>query len=122
LFATANPNWKYAALRRRPADVEFVWIWPPLAHVDPEKQAAEEQTRMASGTLSFDEACAAAGKNPDTQIKKLGEITKKWAAAGLAPPPWMTAGLQKLGLKLNPDGTLALIEGMKPAPPDAQQQ
>jgi hypothetical protein len=34
----------------------------------------------------------------------------------------MTAGLQKLGLKLNPDGTLALIEGMKPAPPDAQQQ
>jgi capsid protein len=79
LFATANPNWKYAALRRRPKDVEFLWIWPPLAHVDPEKQAAEEQTRMASGTLSFDEACAAAGKNPDTQIKKLGEIVKKFA-------------------------------------------
>jgi lambda family phage portal protein len=88
VYAAANPRWEHAAaLRKRPARVTYRWVWPVPPHVDPQKEAAAERTRMENGTLPYADACAANGYDEDEVIESRRRTNEKLKAAGLPPLP-----------------------------------
>ena len=44
-----------------PRTARLNWVWPAAPHVDPTREAEAEARRLASGTLSLTDACAAHG-------------------------------------------------------------
>lgn len=54
-----------------PAGVKYTWTWQPMPHVDPEKEARAERTRLENGTLTWFEAIAAGGRDPEAVLEQL---------------------------------------------------
>lgn len=74
-------------LPRRPADVKYVWIWPKQPHVDPKKEADAETARLANGTLTYQDACAANNQDWQTVIEQRRVANEALKKAGLPPLP-----------------------------------
>jgi capsid protein len=51
--------------------VNHAWTWPVQPHVDPTKEATAERTLLENGTISWEDAIAAHGQDPDVLIEKL---------------------------------------------------
>ena len=71
----------------KPPRVGISWTWPKLPHVDPQKEANGERTRLENGTLPFTDACAAHGLDEDMVIEKWQRTNQKLVAAGAEPIP-----------------------------------
>ena len=67
--------------------VERRWLWPKAPHVDPQKEAMAERTRLINGDMTYSELCAAHNKNADHIIAQRKSDNAKLKEAGLAPIP-----------------------------------
>lgn len=63
--------------------IKYVWTWPVPPHVDPQKEAKAEATRLASGTTTLTDALASHGTNLETHIAKAKRELKLLRDAGL---------------------------------------
>lgn len=75
------------ALRTKPKSVALHWQWNVPPHVDPQREAAAERTRMENGTLPFAAACAAAGTDEEAVFAAEARTNERRAARGLPPLP-----------------------------------
>jgi lambda family phage portal protein len=70
------------------------WIWDGPEHVDPEKEANAQETRLRNGMTSFDEECYRQGVDPDVRAENIAKSIQRFkqngiptpATWGLAPP------------------------------------
>jgi lambda family phage portal protein len=79
-------------LRNRPAAVQYQWTWPSRPHVDPTKEANAEATSLTTGTLTFQDALAARGRDIETHIEMMRRARTMFEEAGLPFPAWMSGG------------------------------
>lgn len=76
-----------ARLPKRPKNVKLIWTWPPQPHVDPEKEAAGLAIQLnETKTISFGEACAMLGRDPERVLEDIERWTKAFTEKGLVPP------------------------------------
>lgn len=59
--------------------------------MDAEKDAQDEETRMANGTLPYDQACARGGLEAEDNIKSIARIVKMFRDEDLPLPKWAQA-------------------------------
>jgi capsid protein len=52
------------------------WMWDGFAHVDPAKEASAQASRLASGTTTLQEECAAQGKDYEVVLRQRGHEEK----------------------------------------------
>jgi capsid protein len=88
LYAAANPDWKYAALARRPDDVELSFGWQPLVAVDADKDAQDEERRLQGGTLTYEDACDRNGGDQVNNIQSIARTIRMYKDAGVPLPAW----------------------------------
>lgn len=67
----------------RPPDVSYEWIWPPMPHVDPSKEAKAEHMRLDDKTTSRSRVCAGLGIDLETLIRELAREKKLFKKHGL---------------------------------------
>lgn len=73
-------------LKELPADCEFVWHWPKMPHVDPNKEANAAAVRLATGQSTLHDELAAIGVDYDHHLQTLAkEITEVAATGGIHP-------------------------------------
>lgn len=70
-----------------PGEIRREWNWPKRPHVDPQREANAERTRLENGTLTYTDALAAHGKDRDTTIATRQREREALEAAGLPPLP-----------------------------------
>lgn len=76
-----------------PEDFESVWLWAPMPHVDPQKEADAEARRLASLTMTLSDALAAQGKDFDEHVATLARERDALMAVGLPLPLPPTAAV-----------------------------
>jgi len=75
-----------------PEDYDFVfstdhsWMWDGFAHVDPAKESAAQASRLASGTTTLQDECAAQGKDYELVLRQLGHEARLKEKYGLGSP------------------------------------
>lgn len=89
LTALANPEWKYAALANPPDDLDYAFVWQPMVAVDADKDSQDEERRLGSGTLTFEDACAKQGLEQEQVIESTAETIRLFKKAGITVlPAW----------------------------------
>lgn len=68
----------------RPALPPTRWAFPRRRWVDPEKEAAGELAEILAGTLTWEDAVAARGEDPQAQMQTIADFQKKAKAMGMA--------------------------------------
>ena len=76
-------------LRRRPSEVLRVWTWPTIPLIDSLKESQAEDTSLRSRTLSWTDALASRGTNPETQVRQMKRERQLLVDAGLPLPAFM---------------------------------
>lgn len=71
-------------LPKRPPHVEYKWTWHAAASVDPIKDAKAEQQRLANGTTTLRDECAARGFDWEEVIVQRAREMEALQTAGLA--------------------------------------
>jgi lambda family phage portal protein len=71
----------------RPDDVVYDWTWPRPPHVDPQKEADATASKLATGTMAYQDALAEEGQTLDGMIAKRQRANEKLKAAELPPMP-----------------------------------
>lgn len=56
--------------------VDHSWMWDGFSHVDPAKEASAQASRLASGTTTLQEECAAQGKDYEVVLRQRGHEEK----------------------------------------------
>jgi capsid protein len=101
LSAAANPRWELAgAFRKPPRRIELSWVWKERPHVDRAKEATGERIELENGTLTFAEACAQNGLDEDAAIASRARTIKKFEAAGVPLPSFLSGQGVKSGADL----------------------
>jgi capsid protein len=85
----AEARFSYQALRKPPAKVSYQWTWPVRPHVDPLKEAAASEKRLATRQSSLTAELAESGTSVDRHIATLVSEKKKFEKAGLPLPAYM---------------------------------
>jgi len=73
-----------------PEDYDFdfstdhTWMWDGFSHVDPAKESSAQASRLASGTTTLQEECAANGKDYEVVLRQLGHEAKLKKRYGIA--------------------------------------
>lgn len=62
------------------------WMWDGFAHVDPAKESSAQASRLASGTSTLQEECAAQGKDYEVVLRQLGHEARLKEKYGLGSP------------------------------------
>jgi lambda family phage portal protein len=70
------------------------WIWPGTEHVDPEKEANAQETRLRNGMTSFGEECWRDGVDPDARLDNMAEAVAEFKRRGLPAPAYMSPPAQ----------------------------
>ena len=89
LFAT----WERIDRVCYPEDYDFdfstdhAWMWDGFSHVDPAKEANAQTARLASGTTTLQEECAANGKDYEVVLRQLGHEAQLKKKYGIAADP-----------------------------------
>jgi lambda family phage portal protein len=104
----------------RPADLAINWIWPKPKHVDEQKEAEGENTRLKNRTLPWSQLIIQGGDDPEVIARALADddklfddlgLDKPWAAkpAGgeSAGEPAKLEFMQKAWLGFQADGTVS---------------
>lgn len=63
------------------------WLWDGHGHVDPEKEANAQATRLENLMTSFSEECYRAGIDPDVRAAEIAADRQRFTALGI-PIPW----------------------------------
>lgn len=71
--------------RDYPADAEIshMWMWDGFEHCDPAKESNAQSTRLANGTTTLAEECAAMGKDYETVLYQLAREQRLKIELGL---------------------------------------
>ena len=85
----AEARFSNPILRNPPPNVSYQWTWPARPHVDPLKEAAAGEKRLATRQSSLTAELAERGVSIDTHIATLAREQRKFEAAGLALPAYM---------------------------------
>lgn len=81
-----------------PEDLVITWIWPRLPHVDPQKEAGAEQTRLGDGTLGPNMAAAGYGLELEAVANDFDAAIKLFEAKNLPiPASWLKQEAVKPG-------------------------
>ena len=70
--------------------IDHTWMWDGFQHVDPAKEASAQASRLASGTSTLQEECAASGKDYEVVLRQLGheeKLKKRYGLSAAAPAP-----------------------------------
>jgi lambda family phage portal protein len=67
----------------RPALPATRWAFPRRRWVDPEKEAAGELAEIQAGTLTWEDAVAARGEDPETQLDSIAAFQERLRARGI---------------------------------------
>ena len=85
----AEARFSNPILRNPPRHVSYQWTWPARPHVDPLKEAAAGEKRLATRQSSLTSELAERGVSIDTHIATLAREQKKFEDAGIALPAYM---------------------------------
>jgi len=85
----AEARFAVPELRNRPPRVRYQWTWPVRPHVDPQKEAAAAEKRLATRQSSLTAELAERGISIDTHIATLVREQEAFEAAGLPLPDYM---------------------------------
>lgn len=66
------------------------WLWPGMEHVDPQKEADAQVTRLQNGLTSFSEECHRQGIDPETRAATIAKDQQLFESFGIEPP-WLTS-------------------------------
>lgn len=59
-----------------PYSTDHSWMWDGFSHVDPAKEANAQTSRLANGTTTLQEECAAQGKDYEVVLRQRGHEEK----------------------------------------------
>jgi len=71
---------------RIPDDFKAEWVWPVRQYIDPQKEAAGQNTALEGGTKTVHQVCAENGVDYDDHLATLEQEVADYRARGLVHP------------------------------------